>query len=146
VLRLTNYIDRFDEAAALAGRWRRQEALADRSHRFHFLLSESVLQWSPAGPQARAAQLDRIATVAAQENVSVGVIRVGHELVLPLHGFTIYADREEGDPFVAVELAHTYLTVNHPSDVALYRQLHQRMAAAAVTGAEAAALIRRVAP
>lgn len=146
VLRLTNYIDRFDEAAALAGRWRRQEALADRSHRFHFLLSESVLQWSPAGLQARAAQLDRIATVAAQENVSVGVIRVGHELVLPLHGFTIYADREEGDPFVAVELAHTYLTVNHPSDVALYRQLHERMADAAVTGADAAALIRRAAP
>jgi hypothetical protein len=33
-LRLTNYTGRFDEAAALAGRWRRQEALADRSRRF----------------------------------------------------------------------------------------------------------------
>ncbi|MGH3977181.1 MAG: Scr1 family TA system antitoxin-like transcriptional regulator [Pseudonocardiaceae bacterium] len=108
------------------------------------MLSELVLQWSPAGPQAHTSQLDRIATVAAQENVPVSVIRVGQELVLPLHGFTIYADRGEGDPFVAVELVHTYMTLNHPSDVALYRRLHERMAAAAVT-ADAVVLIRQAA-
>jgi len=84
--------------------------------------------------------------VAAQENVSVGVIRDGQELVLPLHGFTIYADRGEDDPFVSLELAHTYLTLNHPADVAFYRQLYQRMASAGARGADAAALIRRAVP
>jgi transcriptional regulator with XRE-family HTH domain len=145
-LRLTNYTGRFDKAAALAGRWRRQEALADRSRRFEFLLPESVLRWSPAGPDVLAAQLDRVAMVVAHENVSVGVIRDGQELVLPLHGFTIYADRGEDDPFVSLELAHTYLTLNHPTDVAFYHQLYQRMATAAAKGADAAALIRRAAP
>jgi hypothetical protein len=145
-LRLTNYTGRFDEAAALAGRWRRQEALADRSHRFDFLLPESVLRWSPTGPDVLAAQLERVAMVAAQENVSVGVIRDGQELVLPLHGFTIYAERGEDDPFISLELAHTYLTLNHPTDIAFYRQRYQRMATTAATGAEAVALIRRVMP
>ena len=145
-LRLTNYTGRFDEAAALAGRWRRQEALADRSRRFDFLLPESVLRWSPAGPDVLAAQLERVAVVAAQENVSVGVIRDGQELVLPLHGFTIYAERGEDDPFISLELAHTYLTLNHPTDIAFYRQRYQRMATTAATGDEAVALIRRVMP
>ncbi len=145
VLRLTNYTGQGDEAAALAGRWRRQEALADRSRRFDFVIPEAVLRWSPAGPDVLAAQLDRLVAVAGQDNVSVGVVMSGQEPVLPFHGFTIYADRGEEDPFVTVELVHTYITVSHPADVALYQQVFNKLRAVSVIGPDAAALIQRVA-
>ena len=82
--------------------------------------ARSALRWSPAGPSVFAAQLDRVAMVAAHENVSVassGTVRP----VLPRYGFTLYADRGD-DPFVSVELAHTYMTLNHPTDVAVRQQ------------------------
>ncbi len=44
-----------------------------------------------------AAQTDRLAAVAGQDNVSVGVVMSGQEPVLPFPGFTIYADRGEED-------------------------------------------------
>ncbi|MGH3898931.1 MAG: helix-turn-helix domain-containing protein [Pseudonocardiaceae bacterium] len=145
VLRLTNYTGHEDEAAALAGRWRRQEALSDRTRHFGFLLPEAVLRWPPAcSREVLATQLDRVATVAEQVNVSLGVVPEGKEPVLPFHGFTIYADRGEDDPFVAVELVHTYVTVNHPADVALYRDIYHRLASAAVTGPDAVALMQRM--
>ncbi|HEY6423829.1 MAG TPA: helix-turn-helix transcriptional regulator [Pseudonocardiaceae bacterium] len=145
VLRLTNYTGQGDEAAALAGRWRRQEALADRARRFDFVIPEAVLRWSPAGPEVLAAQLDRLGMVAGQANVSVGVVMSGQEPVLPFHGFTIYADRGEEDPFVTVELIHTYVTASHPTDVALYQQVFNKLRAASVIGPDAIALIQRVA-
>lgn len=145
VLRLTNYTGQGDEAAALAGRWRRQEALADRSRRFDFVIPEAVLRWSPAGPDVLAAQLDRLVAVAGQDNVSVGVMMSGQEPVLPFHGFTIYTDRGDEDPFVAVELVHTYVTASHPADVALYQQVFDKLRIASVASSDAVVLIQRVA-
>jgi len=146
VLRLTNYTGQEDEAAALAGRWRRQEALSDRTRHFGFLLPEAVLRWLPAGRrEVLTAQLDRLATVAEQDNVSLGVVRRGREPVMPFHGFTVYADRGEDDPFVTVELVHTYLTVSHPADVELYRDIYRRLWSAAVIGPDAVNLIQGVA-
>ncbi|MGH3767137.1 MAG: helix-turn-helix domain-containing protein [Pseudonocardiaceae bacterium] len=146
VLRMTNYTGQEDEAAALAGRWRRQEALSDRTRHFGFVLPETVLRWLPAGRrEVLAAQLDRVATVAAQHNVSLGVVPEGSEPVLPFHGFTIYADRGEDDPFVSVELVHTYMTVNHTADVELYRGIYRRLSSVAVTGADAVTLIQHIA-
>jgi len=145
VLRLTNYTGQEDEAAALAGRWRRQEALSDSTRHFGFLLPEAVLRWAPAGlREVLAAQLSRVATVAEQRNASVGVIPEGGEPMLPFHGFTIYADRGEDDPFVSVEMIHTYITVDNPADVELYRDIYRRLSTAAVTGHDAVALIQRV--
>lgn len=146
VLRLTNYTGQGDDAAALLGRWRRQEALSDRTKHFSFLMPESVLRWAPAGQrEIMAPQLDRVAAVAGQDNVSLGIVFSGKEPILPFHGFTIYADRGEDDPFVAMELVHTYVTVNNPVDVELYRDIHCRLHAAAVVGPDAVALVRRVA-
>lgn len=144
VLRLTNYTGEMDEAAALAGRWRRQEALADRSRRFDFLLPETVLRWSPGVPDLLVSQLERLISVAGQENVFLGVVGSGREPVLPLHGFMVYADRGDDDPFVAVELVHTYVTASHPADVALYQDVFDKLRAAALTGPDVVALIQRV--
>jgi hypothetical protein len=146
VFRLTNYTGQEDEAAALAGRWCRQEALSDRTRHFGFLLPEAVLWWLPAGRrEVLTAQLDRVATVAERDNVSLGVVPGGSEPVVPFHGFTIYADRGEDDPFVAVELVHTYLTVSHPADVQLYRDIYRRLWSTATVGPDAVNLIQGVA-
>ncbi len=145
VLRLTNYTSEMDEAAALAGRWRRQEALADRSRHFEFVIPEAVLRWSPAGPEVLLAQLERLTVVAGQDNVLLGVVTTGREPVLPFHGFVIYADRGADDPFVAVEAVHTYITAHSPADVALYQQVFDKLRSAALIGAHAVSLIQRVA-
>lgn len=146
VLRLTNYTGRGDNEAALLGRWRRQQALSDRTKHFSFLLLESVLRWAPAGQrEIMPPQLDRVAAVAGQENVSLGVVLSGSEPILPFHGFTIYADRGEDDPFVSMELVHTYITVTNPVDVELYRDIYERLTTAAKVGPDAVALIERVA-
>lgn len=145
VLRLTNYRGDMDEAASLAGRWRRQQGLNDRSRHFGFLLREAVLRWSPNGPDLLASQLDRVAMVAAQDNVSLSIIRTGTETILPLHGFVIYADRDDDDPRVIVELVHTYVTERDPAEVALYQELYERMASVATSGPDAVAMIQRIA-
>jgi transcriptional regulator with XRE-family HTH domain len=145
-LRLTNFTGQEDEAAALVGRWRRQEALSDRTRHFSFLVPEAVLRWSPAGlREILVAALDRMTTVASQDNVSFGVVLKGVEPILPLNGFTIYADRDDNGPFVGIELVHTYVTANHPVDVALYQEIYRRLMTVAVTGPDAVALIQRVA-
>lgn len=145
VLRLTNYTGEMNEAAALAGRWRRQEALSDRSRHFEFLIPETVLRWSPAGPKVLLAQLERLSAVAGQDNVLLGVVASGREPVLPFHGFVIYADRGADDPFVAVEAVHTYITANSPADVALYQQVFDKLRGVALIGADAVSVIERVA-
>lgn len=65
--------------------------------------------------------------------------------MVPFHGFTIYADRGEDDPFVAVELVHIYLTVSHPADVQLYRDIYRRLWSTATVGPDAVNLIQGVA-
>lgn len=146
VIRMTNYTGQEDEDAALMGRWRRQEVLSDRTKHFGFLLPELVLRWVPAADRvAMLLQLDRVITVAGQDNVSLSVIPNGAEPVLPFHGFTIYADRDGDDPFVGLELVHGYITVDHPIDVESYRDIYSRMVISALTGPDAVALIQRVA-
>lgn len=146
VIRLVNYTGQMDEEVTLMGRWRRQEALSDRTKHFGFLIPEGVLRWVPTGLRGTIGlQLDRVITVAGQDNVTLGVIPNGDEPILPFHGFTIYADRNGDDPFVSFELVHNYVTVNDPTDIELYRDIYRRLTAAAATGPDAMALIQRVA-
>jgi Domain of unknown function (DUF5753) len=90
-----------------------------------------VLRWVPTGLRdAIGLQLDRVITVAGQDNVTLGVIPNGDEPILPFHGFTIYADRDGDDPFVSCELVHNYVNVNDPTDIELYRDIYRRLTAA----------------
>ncbi|MGH3692661.1 MAG: helix-turn-helix domain-containing protein [Pseudonocardiaceae bacterium] len=146
VLRLTDFAGDTDVAAALAGRWRRQEALSDRNRHFEFMIAEAVLRWAPYGRvEVLLAQLDHLAAVAEQrENVLLGILPSGSEPVLPFHDFTIYDDRGDDDPLVVTELAHSYMTIQRPRDVALYREIFGRLTPVALTAQNASALIRRL--
>ena len=146
IFALTNVTGREDEAAALAGRLRRQEALHDLSRRFEFVITEAALRWPAGGTETMRAQADRIISLSTLENLTAAVLPAGAEPVLPRHGFVIYDDlRDDGEPFVTVELLHTYVTIRDPRDVQLYREAFELLRAAAVTGRDAVALVQRVA-
>ncbi len=146
VLALTDITGQLDVAAGVQGRLRRQEALHDPARRFEFLITEAALRRPLGTLTGHAAQLDRIVSLSTLDNVSVAVLPDDSSAVaLPLHGFVIYDDRGEEDPFVTVEMVHGYATITEPRDIALYQEVFRRLSAAAATGADAAALTQRIA-
>lgn len=146
VLSLTDITGQLDLAAGVEGRLRRQESLHDPTHRFEFLITEAALRLKLGTPSGHAAQLDRIVSLSTLDNVSVGVLpNDGSAVGLPFHGFVIYDDRGEEDPFVIVEMVHGYVTITEPHAVALYRDMFRRLNDTAVIGADAAALTQRIA-
>lgn len=133
-----------DHAEAAAARLQRQPALFDTDCRFEFLIGECALHWNPApAPDLLVAQLDRVASLAATDNVHIGVLPInGQAVAAPWNNFVIY----EGDEtFVMVELIHAGVRITDPEDVELYRRLYDRLWERAAKGPDAVALIQRVA-
>jgi transcriptional regulator with XRE-family HTH domain len=109
---------------AVSARITRQEALADPTRTFHFLIMEEVLTDNVCGPEYMPAQIERLREVAKQENVTIGVIPRGERLAPPpLNGFTL-AD----DDLVTVDLLNTALTSHGRVDTAVYRQIFDEYA------------------
>jgi transcriptional regulator with XRE-family HTH domain len=132
-----------DRAAAAAARLQRQQSLFNGERQFEFLIGEAALHWPGSAPELLAAQLDRIVTLAPLQAVACAVLPLGEPVdTVPWNNFVIY----EGDePFVSVELVHRPETVTDPRQVDLYRRLYDQMWQRAATGADAVALIQRVA-
>jgi hypothetical protein len=104
---------------AVSARVQRQEALADPTKSFHFVMSEAVLSNRTCPPQEMPAQIQRIREVAGQENVSVGFISAETMWTIPpYHGFVVI-----DDSLVIVDLINTGLTSRGRSDIRLYRQV-----------------------
>lgn len=135
-----------DYQAAVAQRLDRQQTLYDTTRHFEFLLTEAVLRWRPGPPSVLAAQLDRIASVATLDNVTLGIIPFDTEAsAVPWHGFTLYEDRGDHDPYVAVEAQHAYITVSDPRDVDFYRAQLARLREMALAGDDAREFLASVA-
>jgi hypothetical protein len=118
-----------DIADAVSGRLRRQSALAEPGRRFHFVMSETVLSNRICRPTGMLAQLDRIQEVAAQPNVTIGIIPVDARLTIPaLHGFELVDDK-----LVLVDLVKTTLQAHDRSEVRLYRRYFDVLAGQATT-------------
>lgn len=133
-----------DHAASAAARVQRQPALFDADRRFEFLIGEGALHWNPApATEVLVAQLDRVASLAAMDNLHIGVLPIdGQAVAAPWSNFVIY----EGDEtFVMVELIHASLRIADPEDVKLYRGLYDRLRERAVKGPDAVSMIQRVA-
>lgn len=132
-----------DRAAAAAARLQRQQSLFNGERQFEFLIGEAALHWPASLPELLAAQLDRIVTLTPLRAVEIAVLPLGEPVdAVPWNNFVIY----DGDePFVSVELVHRPETVTDPRQVDLYRRLYAQMWQRAATGADAAALIQRVA-
>ncbi|MBW8485932.1 helix-turn-helix domain-containing protein [Actinomadura parmotrematis] len=135
-------------AAAVAGRLDRQLALYDAGRRFDFLIGEAGLRWRPGPPSVQLAQLDRIASLATLENVTIGLIPLRSAAVTYLsHGFVIFTDGEEPghDTYVTIETVHAGITVHRPEETRLYEGRWALLEQMAVFGDEAAALLGEIA-
>jgi transcriptional regulator with XRE-family HTH domain len=126
-----------DVAEAVAARMERQRVLYEGDRRFAFLVEESVLRAGIGGAEVMAGQLGHLVSVASRPNVSLGVVPMRPDRERwPAEGFWIYDTAQ-----VNVELISGYLTITQPSEVAMYAETFAELAALAVYGANARALI-----
>ncbi len=136
-----------DIPAAVTARLERQQVLFDAARRFDFLITEGALRSPIASEAVMRGQLDRITSVAGMNNVTVAVLptRSGAARI-GWHGFTIYEQlRDDGDPFVYVELVHADVTISEPAGVAAYQHLFGQLMDAALTGDDATNFIAALA-
>ncbi|MEV1295368.1 DUF5753 domain-containing protein [Pseudonocardia sp. NPDC049635] len=115
--------------AAVLARLNRQTVLFDENKQFDLVLTETALRWRPGPPSVTFAQLDRIALLAGQPNIRIGVVsRDTQERreARPLHSFVLlrYPD---APPTVEIETLTAEQEVTDPADVRLYEQyLHEQ--------------------
>lgn len=123
--------------AAVTARVRRQNAIYEPGREFRFVISEAALHTRIAPPDVLAAQLDRLLTFAELPGVTLSVIPFTAEITItPLHGFVIIDDTVIYETYaseVAVEGA----------EAGEFAPAFDKLAAEAVTGDEAAEVIRR---
>jgi transcriptional regulator with XRE-family HTH domain len=104
---------------AVSARVRRHEVLADRRKHFHFLMTEAVLSNRVCRPIDMLAQIERLREVAAQDNVTVGIIPADVTWPIPpYHGFELL-----DDTVVTVDLFSTTLMSRDRMDIAFYQQV-----------------------
>ncbi|HET9255190.1 MAG TPA: helix-turn-helix transcriptional regulator [Pseudonocardiaceae bacterium] len=141
-----NHPDYDDIAEAVAVRMQRQVVLYSRTKTLRWVIGEAGLRWRVGPPEVMAAQLDRLAALAAEPHLDVRVLpfeRTGP--VWHDHGFTILADRTDGEPdLVGLEMLTGWVNITDPAEVAQYRAVYERLADLALRGAEALPLIHRV--
>ncbi|MGH3669401.1 MAG: DUF5753 domain-containing protein [Pseudonocardiaceae bacterium] len=141
-----DFPDRDDVAGAVAVRMQRQVILYNRTKALRWVIGEAGLRWLVAPPEVMAAQLDRLAALAGEPHLDVRVLpfeRTGP--VWHDHGFTILADRTDGEAdLVNLELLTGMVNIADPAEVAQYRAAYERLADLALRGAEAVPLIHRV--
>lgn len=126
-----------DVAGAVAARMDRQHILYTGDRRFAFLVEESVLRAGIGGAEVMTGQLGHLVSIASLPNVSLGVVPMKPDRERwPAEGFWIYDTAQ-----VNVELISGYLTITQPSEVGMYADTFAELAALAVYGANARALI-----
>lgn len=82
------------QAKAVAMKLERQAVLFDHSKRFTFLLTEQAVRYPLVSSDAMAMQIDRLASLALQTNIRIGILPMGVKYSnTPLSTFTIYDDR-----------------------------------------------------
>lgn len=135
-----------DLDAAVDARLARQALLTDRNRRFELVMGESALRRLLIPPAAMRAQLDRLADLAAQPNVVIGVIPFrADERVHQYHGFAILGDPETDDESVVlVETLTRAITVRAPTEVGEYVEHFTALRAAAVEGEQLLALLKKL--
>lgn len=135
-----------DVAEAVAVRMQRQVILYSRVKTLRWVIGEAGLRWRVGPPEVMAAQLDRLAALAAEPHLDIRVLPF--ERTAPVwhdHGFTILADRTDGEPdLVNLELLTRMVNITDPTEVAQYRAAYEQLADLALRGAEAVPLIHRV--
>ncbi|WP_228079124.1 helix-turn-helix domain-containing protein [Streptomyces profundus] len=128
-----------DVADAVAARMERQRVLREGQRVFAFLIEEPALRNTLSTGATQKEQLEHLLTVSDLPHVSLGVVPVAQRRPqLPVENFWIYDNAQ-----VNVELVSGYLTLTQPTEVKAYADTFAKLAALAVYGAQARALIYR---
>jgi transcriptional regulator with XRE-family HTH domain len=122
---------------AITARAARSRLLYEGDHRFAILLEESVLHDRIADDGVMAGQLGQLLEGISLPSVSLGVIPSNvRRRLWTMETFSIYDDKR-----VFIELLSAGVTVTQPREIALYIKGFTELAAHAVFGGEARALI-----
>ncbi|WP_327207231.1 helix-turn-helix domain-containing protein [[Kitasatospora] papulosa] len=139
---LMNQITRFqgtpeDVAEAVAARVARSRFLYEGGHRYVVLMEESVLRFRTAEPEAMRGQLRHLLTVMPLASLSLGIIPfTAQRTVWPLEAFHVHDDTS-----AVVETLTAEIKVTQPRELADYLKAFAGLAAMAVYGDAARALI-----
>ncbi|MFE2266274.1 helix-turn-helix domain-containing protein [Streptomyces griseosporeus] len=135
VARVHGTVNDVDEAAA--ARVERSQIIRESGRTFAFVLEESVLRHVVGDEATMAGQLGYLLSVMALPAVSVGIIPMGRTRGMwTLETFTMFDEAR-----VHVELLTAAITVTTPGEIAQYASAFEEMAAQAVYGANARALV-----
>jgi transcriptional regulator with XRE-family HTH domain len=115
----------------------RQRVLTHGDRRFHMLLGEQCLHTNVGGSDVMAAQLDHLLGLLRLPRMRLGIIPFDAPYRVPLNnGFWIM-----DDALVQFDTYTAELSLIRPDEIDLYSRAFERLAALAVYGAEARALI-----
>lgn len=128
-----------DVSDAVAARMTRNEVLYELGHRFAVVIEESVLRYPVGGAGVLAGQLGHLLEVMSLPSVWLGIIPFTAESrpMWTLETFTCF-DEERAH----VELLSAQVTVTVPREVRLYLDAFDELAALAVSGDPARALVQ----
>jgi transcriptional regulator with XRE-family HTH domain len=130
-----------DIPTAVAARMARQAMLSERGKSFEFLMTEGALRWRIAPTDVHARQLNHVASLATQANVSIGVIPWHAQVAA--HQSTMFYLLDDDRAYV--ELLNGEVTTEDRNDVAQYAAAWSALSDAAVTGEDAIAELHRIA-
>jgi Domain of unknown function (DUF5753) len=131
-----------DLSAMVTARMRRQALLTEPSHELVLLMGEAALRTRYVPERIHRDQLEHIADLAAAPTIHarVGIVPFAARLpVVTLHGWVVR------DQVVTIEHADGDVTIAAPADVDRYVTWTHQLLGLAVTGPEAARLIRKIA-
>lgn len=129
---------------AVAARLERQRVLFDSEKTLEFIVTEGALRWYLGPRDVALAQLDRIAQVVDQSQVSLGVLPLANDLPSwHWHAFDIFDTRAE-PPVVMVETLTAGLDITDPAQVSTYVEAFTRLRASALHGRRALQIVRRI--
>jgi transcriptional regulator with XRE-family HTH domain len=129
-----------DLAAAVAERIDRQSVLRRPGKRFVHVMEESAAKFRVLPRDVHREQILHTLEVMHLPSVTLGIIpmNAGRDGMRPREGFIITDDKT-----VNVELVSGYLTVTHPTEVAMYQHVFDRLLALAVHGDQCEEILRR---
>ncbi|MGH9656905.1 MAG: helix-turn-helix domain-containing protein [Bryobacteraceae bacterium] len=130
-----------DIEEAVRARLRRQQALYAPGRTFEFILGEAALHHVVCEPDVLAGQVDRLVSVIGTPNVRLGILPWGSRLPFVVtNGFIVHDDHT-----VLADTMTAELRINDPEQIAAYHHIVDRLWGSAAEGADARAILARIA-
>jgi transcriptional regulator with XRE-family HTH domain len=128
-----------DAEEGATARVERQRVLTHGDRHFHMLLGEPTLHTDVGGTDVMTGQLEHLLAVLKLPRLRLGIIPIDAPYRVPLNnGFWIM-----DEALVQFDTYSAELSLIRPDEIALYGRAFERLAALAVYGAEARAIITR---